>query len=54
MEIGSKFDAVVAVEIIEHLENPAHVFRQAVQVHFKKGGTFKGAKVFWCLVEVTS
>ena len=39
LEIGRKFDAVVAVEIIEHLENPAHVFRQAAQL-LKPGGIF--------------
>lgn len=33
------FDVVVAVEIIEHLENPMHVFREVSRV-IKPGGTF--------------
>jgi 2-polyprenyl-3-methyl-5-hydroxy-6-metoxy-1,4-benzoquinol methylase len=39
VEVGELFDAVVAVEIIEHLENPSHVFRQAAQA-LKPGGLF--------------
>jgi len=35
--VGPEFDAIVALEIIEHLENPRHFLRQCHQA-LKKGG----------------
>lgn len=37
--IYENFDGVVAVEILEHLENPRHVFRQAFKA-LRSGGVF--------------
>ena len=38
MDLGRQFDAIVAGEIIEHLENPG-VFLRNLKLHLKPGGT---------------
>jgi SAM-dependent methyltransferase len=37
--IDDNFDGIIAVEILEHLENPRHVFRQAFKA-LRSGGIF--------------